>query len=102
MIGYIVSATVGVGEADALSRGWIQLARHRFVTPERDYFQLITRFHELTPLGNGNPICRVGDYESGPSGEGELEAWMVEKEKFDQFVADGHGKWVDKSVTLGV
>lgn len=99
MILFMVAAAYETGRADALERGWKQIATHRFVTADRDDVRLITRFRDMIPGGGQTPFIRAKDYETGPDDEteeqGKLKAWIKEKEQFDQFVQDGSGIWID-------
>ena len=100
---YLVSATEAQGIKDAAERGWERIAAHRFVTLSKDDVRLIWRYASLLPMAGQTPMIKGSDYESGPPPEDRMawERWSGEgsglgdKARFDAFVADGHGRWVE-------
>ena len=92
---YLVAATLERGIADAAERGWERIAMARFATPAKDDIRVIRRYTDLLPMAGKTPMLKGGDYDSGPDNDYLLEGWVREKERFDQFVTEGHGVWVD-------
>lgn len=108
MIYYLIGATDAQGIKDAEERGWVRLARARFAVPEavptrviKDEVRVISRIADLFPIAGGTRMIRGSDYDDGPVEKIAFGRWVGvdgqvgEKEKFDRFVAEGHGKWVE-------
>jgi hypothetical protein len=92
---YLVAPSVEAGVADALARGWRQIARSRFVTPESNDIWLVCRFNEFVPFrGEATRLIKAAGYEDG-EGALVLENWIKSMEKFDEFVESGQGVWVE-------
>lgn len=98
---YLVAATEAQGIKDAEARGWSRIARSRFVTPEKDDVRVVWKLDDLIPLPGGTPMIQGSDYESGPSSDWGMARWAGddqhegEKARFDKFVAEGNGEWVE-------
>ena len=71
------------GLIDAQERGWERIAAYRFAGPDKDDIRVVRRFSDLAP---GTPLLLIkgSDYEENE-----------DRKKFEEFVAAGHGKWVD-------
>lgn len=92
---YLVAPSIGAGVADALARGWRQIARTRFVTPEKNDIWLVCRFNEFVPFrGGATPMIKAAGYDEG-EGALVLENWIKDMERFDEFVKSGQGVWVE-------
>ena len=92
---YLVAPSVEAGVADALARGWRQIARTRFVTPENNDIWLVCRFNEFVPFrGEATPMIKAAGYDEG-EGALVLENWIKDMERFEEFVESGAGEWVD-------
>jgi hypothetical protein len=100
---YLVAATEAQGDRDAAARGWVKIARARFVTPEpaKDDVRVVWRLDELIPLPGGTLMIKGSDYEDGSESEWEMKRWAGndgregEKDRFDRFVAEGNGEWIE-------
>jgi hypothetical protein len=97
MIAYLVCCSEERGIADCMERGWIGIARLRYVTPEKDDVRIVRRASDLVPLAGKTPMLRGSDYEDGPASDDEqaMNRWIKEKDVFDSFVASGAGEWID-------
>ncbi len=91
---YMVAPSTEAGVADALARGWRQIARTRFVTPENNDIRLVCRFNEFLPAPGVTPMIKAAGYEDG-EGALVLDNWLRDMERFDDFVASGRGVWVE-------
>ena len=98
---YLVAATEAQGIKDAEARGWTRIARTRFATPEKGDARLVWRLDDLFAMPGGTPMLKASDYESGPASDWDRRRWEGEedqpgeKARFDKFVADGGGEWID-------
>jgi len=98
---YLVAASEAKGIAEAEARGWVRIARGRFVTPGKDDIRLVCRLDDLAVLPGGTPMLKAPDYDDGPDSDWEMARWagderrVGEKTRFDKFVAEGHGRWVE-------
>lgn len=108
MIFYLVAATDTQGIRDAETRGWVRLGRTRFAVPEenpgrviKDEVRVVSRLADLFPIAGGTKMLKASDYDDGPVEKIAFGRWVGvegqigEKEKFDRFVAEGHGVWVE-------
>lgn len=94
---YLIAPSVEVGIADAVGRGWRQVARARFVTQQNEDVRLITRYHDLLPFPGSTPMVRARGYADG-AGLAEKHAvdrWLEDMERFDGFAASGQGVWLE-------
>jgi hypothetical protein len=105
---FMVSPSIEAATADALARGWKQIARGRFVIEggsarTAQLVVAICRFNELPradsmPMYFGPegklPMIKAAGYEDGV-GCFVLENWIKDMDKFDEFVKSGQGVWVD-------
>lgn len=94
---YLVSPCIDGGIAEAKSRGWTQVARARFVTPDNEDVRLICRFSEFVPIPGGTLMIRGQGYADGEglAEKHRLEKWIEDMERFEAFVASGLGEWVE-------
>lgn len=98
---YLVASTEAQGIKDAEARGWDRIARSRFVTPKKDDVRVIWKLDDLIPIPGGTPLIKGSDYESGPTSDWDMAKWIGdgyregEKDRFDRFVADGNGEWIE-------
>ena len=98
-VAYQVNAVHEVGVAEAIAKGWTQIAYSRFVTPEKHDIRLVTRANELIPMTPRTPMFRGADYDDGPPGDPEdrpVMLWLKEKAAIDKFVAESNGVWVER------
>ncbi len=91
---YLVAPSVEAGVKDALARGWQQIARSRFVTPEKNDIVLVCRFNEFVPAPGVTPMIKAAGYDEG-EGALVLDNWIRDMGRFDEFVASGRGVWVE-------
>lgn len=96
-ITFLVASTDDRGIKDAMDRGWVRVARTRFAVARGCEVRVVRRVADLLALLGGTPMIKGSDYEDGPDGASEagLMAWIAEKERFDEFVAQGAGFWVE-------
>ena len=93
---YLVASTETQGIKDAEARGWTRIARDRFVTPDKDDVRVVWRLEDLSVMPGGTPLMKGSDYETGP-----WNPWLGsdekpgEKARFDGFVKDGAGQWIE-------
>ena len=93
---YLVAPTIESGVEDALGRGWVQIARARFVTGENVDVRVVTRFSHMVPFaGPETRMVKAAGYESG----GDLlpcyqDRWLEDMAQFEEFVRVGNGVWV--------
>lgn len=95
MIAFLVSATDEGAVNFAAEKGWIRIAYSRFVTDNKDDIRAIRRFADLIAYPPKSLLIKGSDYEEGPKSEILLEGWIREKEKFDKFVSDELGEWIE-------
>jgi hypothetical protein len=98
---YLVAPSVEGGVADAAARGWKQIARTYFVTPEKEAVWLITRYLEIPrqeDFPRPVPMLRGSGYEDGEGlvMEHHLDLWIKDKQRFDEFVESGEGVWLER------
>lgn len=95
---YLVAGTPDQGRKDALSRGGRALANFRYALPDNTDLRVVCRFNDMVPYPGGKtPLVRGSDYDSPPEGMSETgeRAWFDNHERFERFVADGHGEWIE-------
>ena len=99
LVFYLVAPSVEAGVAHALARGWIQTARSRFVTREKEDVRLIDRFNDLVPFAGGpTPMIKSDGYEDGKGlAPHQIDRWVKDVERFNKFVDDGLGEWLTLS-----
>jgi hypothetical protein len=98
---YLVAATETQGIFDAAERGWTRIASTRFVTAEKDDVRVVCKMTDLHPIAGGTEMFKGSDYDDGPSNDFLRRRWLGdgdvrgEKDRFDAFVAEGNGQWLD-------
>ena len=99
---YLVCADIEHGVKAGQERGWTRIAHNRMVTPERVDVRLVSRINDLVPFAGSTPMMRGPDYDEQPPGRIERQRWcggdgeeIGERARFERFVADGNGVWVN-------
>lgn len=89
MIFYFVTTNEIEAFKEAGRRGWERIARNRFVTAAKDDVRVVRRFTDMVPAKDGpTRLVKAPDFPA-ETAEGSEAA------KFERFVADGHGVWID-------
>ncbi len=98
---FLVAPSEAQGLQDAAARGWVRIARSRFVTQEKDDVRLACRMDDILVVPGGTLMIRGADYYSGPSGADAMNRWAEcregegERARFEKFVDAGAGRWIE-------
>lgn len=94
---YLVAGSEEQGIKDATARGCERIGYRRFAAPDKTDVRVIFRFNDMVPLAGKTPLIRGSDYDSPPEGMTDIAEryWLENHERFEQFIADGHGEWID-------